>query len=359
MAASDYYDHSNYPTANSLGSSQAMRNEFDAVEAGFGKLPNLTGTNDWLVRVKADGTGLEAFSTFSDTTIANVSTSAHGLTPKLPGGTTSFLRGDGSWAPTTAAALLAVTRTSNTVLDVTNSGNCITYTTGGFTQTVNAAATLSNGWFTYLRNTSTSTVTVDPSGSETIDGATTLSLRPNDTRLLMCDGTGFRSIPVSGNAGRTLIATITPTAASTAINFLTTFSSLYDDYEIIISGLVPAGPGSLAFNFAVGGVVDSGSNYYTPQNANVTTPISTVGMGAPDNVGSTNGRVIVTNANASTGTKGFIASFMSRNVTNTSGNTFEGTYANAGVVSGFRILITSSTFTAVGTIRVYGLRKDI
>ena len=36
--------------------------------------------------------------TFTDVTTANVSTTAHGLTPKAPGGTTQFLRGDATWA---------------------------------------------------------------------------------------------------------------------------------------------------------------------------------------------------------------------------------------------------------------------
>jgi len=35
---------------------------------------------------------------FTDVTTANVSTTAHGLTPKAPGGTTQFLRGDATWA---------------------------------------------------------------------------------------------------------------------------------------------------------------------------------------------------------------------------------------------------------------------
>ncbi len=49
----------------------------------------------------------------SDNTLLNVSTAKHGLVPKAPGGTTQFLRSDGSWASggggaTTLAALTDV-----------------------------------------------------------------------------------------------------------------------------------------------------------------------------------------------------------------------------------------------------------
>ena len=40
----------------------------------------------------------EAELLFTDLTAANVSLTAHGLTPKAPGGTTQFLRGDATWA---------------------------------------------------------------------------------------------------------------------------------------------------------------------------------------------------------------------------------------------------------------------
>lgn len=67
---------------------------------------------------------------------------------------------------------------------------------GTFTLAVTAAASLGNGWYCYLRNTSNGDVTVDPSTSEQIDGANTFVLKPGFTVLLACDGTAFTALKV-------------------------------------------------------------------------------------------------------------------------------------------------------------------
>lgn len=82
-------------------------------------------------------------------------------------------------------------RTSNTALGVADNGKLIDITSGTFTQTLDAAATLGAGWWCYLRNSGSGTVTVDPNASETIDGVTTGALTPGLCVLLACDATGF------------------------------------------------------------------------------------------------------------------------------------------------------------------------
>jgi hypothetical protein len=97
------------------------------------------------------------------------------------------------WAD--AGAVIRVPRTSNTVLVKTNNSNLIDITSGTFTQTFTAAATLGNGWFCYIQNSGTGYVTLDPSGSETITrngvAFTTWVLWPQEAALIVCDGTGF------------------------------------------------------------------------------------------------------------------------------------------------------------------------
>jgi hypothetical protein len=41
-------------------------------------------------------------------------------------------------------------------------------------------------------------ITLNPNGSETIDGLTTMPLYPNEIRLVMCDGTNLKSVPLRG-----------------------------------------------------------------------------------------------------------------------------------------------------------------
>lgn len=60
---------------------------------------------------------------------------------------------------------------------------------GTFTLSVTAAATLGSGWWCYVRNTGTGTVTLDPNGAETVDGV--ISGLVSGTVLVICNGTAF------------------------------------------------------------------------------------------------------------------------------------------------------------------------
>lgn len=72
----------------------------------------------------SDPIKLDELAAPTDVTTLNVSTTAHGLAPKLPGGTATFFRGDGTYATPTATAsdpsyspgsLTVVTETSHQV----------------------------------------------------------------------------------------------------------------------------------------------------------------------------------------------------------------------------------------------------
>jgi hypothetical protein len=86
--------------------------------------------------------------------------------------------------------LTVVTRSSNTILGAGDSGRII-HASGTYTQTIDAAATLGSGWWCIVKNTGTGLITLDPNGSETIDGVTTKILQPGETQYLSCNGTGF------------------------------------------------------------------------------------------------------------------------------------------------------------------------
>lgn len=109
------------------------------------------------------------------------------------------------------------TRSSNTILGTADKGKTIVYT-ASVTQTLEADETLGDGWWVDLKNgnTGTTTVTVDPNGSETIDGLTTLVLFPGETRRIFCNGSGNNFNSVILDMGKGLYAAITSPVTVTA-----------------------------------------------------------------------------------------------------------------------------------------------
>lgn len=111
-------------------------------------------------------------------------------------GTTDPSLDSTNWARLNVAApsVTRTVRTSNTVLVEADRSTLIDITSGTFSQTFTAAATLSTGWFCWIRNSGTGDITLDPNASETIDGLTSFVMYPGEVRLVQCDGTGFYSV---------------------------------------------------------------------------------------------------------------------------------------------------------------------
>lgn len=110
----------------------------------------------------------------------------------------SSLLGSGDIAA--GASVVRSARTSNTILAAADKGTLIDITSGTFTQTFTAAATLGSGWYCYIRNSGTGDITLDPNGSETIDGLTSYVMYPGEVRLVQCDGTAFYSVVLNAFA---------------------------------------------------------------------------------------------------------------------------------------------------------------
>lgn len=111
-------------------------------------------------------------------------------------------------------------RTTNTILAAADRGTLIDCTSGTFSQTLTAAATLGNGWNCIIRNSGAGTITLDPNASELINGASTLVLSPGSSIGLQCTGTEFYTT-ISSIGFATLnspIFTGDPTAPTPAVN---------------------------------------------------------------------------------------------------------------------------------------------
>lgn len=72
-------------------------------------------------------------------------------------------------------------------------GTIINCTSGTFTVSLTAAATLGSGFNCWVWNTGTGVITIDPNGAETIDGVSTLTLRQGEGSQIVCNGTNWET----------------------------------------------------------------------------------------------------------------------------------------------------------------------
>jgi len=183
-----------------------------------------TGT---IVSTVAAAAGITSATTTVTTSAAAAPTAGQVLTASS--GTVA------SWqTPVTSASILYSGRTSNTILGVADKGNLIDITSGTFSQTLDAAATLTSGWWCYVRNSGTGTITIDPSASETINGATTYTLNAGSIALIQCDGSVFRTVMVEPNQ---LIRT--PIFAAATLTGLSVLEQLANSVPVTGLGNLP------------------------------------------------------------------------------------------------------------------------
>ena len=114
----------------------------------------------------------------------------------------SALAGDGLVATgSTLAQQYPVTEfNGNFTLGASNRASTFVWTGGGGTLTLLPAAAAGTGWFVNLRNSGSGALTVDPNGSELINGMSALSLQPEDSAVLISNGTGWYTVGLGQDA---------------------------------------------------------------------------------------------------------------------------------------------------------------
>ena len=89
---------------------------------------------------------------------------------------------------------------TNFAASTANRAATLVWTGGGGTLTLPAAAAAGSGWFINLRNGGSGALTVDPSGTETINGAATLVMQPEDSAVAVSNGTDWYTIGLGQDA---------------------------------------------------------------------------------------------------------------------------------------------------------------
>lgn len=101
--------------------------------------------------------------------------------------------------------LLTDNETTGLTIDLTRKARVVQNEGGTVVWAFDPAATLGDGFFVYVINAGTGTVTLAPDGAELIDGALTKLLQPNENCIVFCDGTSFHTL----GYGRVLVSEVT------------------------------------------------------------------------------------------------------------------------------------------------------
>jgi len=387
-----YYGHGDsVPVYLSRGNSSTMEAEFDLVAAGFDAAYATIGTT---LPASIALKGAIAGQTWTGTHVFPAATT--GVTAAFGSSGTAYATLDFVNAVATSAALpgqiLGFLRSTGTVatFGVAHTGYAQNEVKGAdiaSAGTINL--TTATGNFVHLTGTTTVTAITIPIGAKRtviadgalilthssallLPGAANITTAANDrfdvvgdtagavvTSYTKADGTAVKT-------GIVLLAILTPTAAAN-IDFLTTFTSSYDNYLVIGEGITAPSFGNLLCRLATAGSADAGSSYVQAdfQGAATSTTTSTsfnIATGQRDSGSGVSFVMNINNCNDATNTKSVILDSVGNGSAGSTTYTFVGyrcAYTPQNTVSGLRIyLSTGGNFAATGKVRVYGYNNS-
>lgn len=272
-----YYNYtSNLPADHTKGTAATVRSELSSIGAGFDAVDTaidavfagggLSSASSTSLTV---GTGSKSLTVATDLSFAAgqyviIADTAAPTTNYMEGRITSYSSTTGamvvsvstsagggtiaSWTVSLQGQLTTPTITRRAItgtdtVGVSDIAKLIDITSGTFTLAFTACATLGNGAWGYIRNSGTGDVTLDPDGSEQIDGLTSFVMYPGAVRLWQCDGSAIRTVALSGG---------TKTFASTA-NYIWAPGVQAWDYDAIGAGAGGGGGARAATRYNGGG----------------------------------------------------------------------------------------------------------
>lgn len=147
-------------------------------------------TGSFLGRVTASTGNVETLTGTQATSLLDVfSSTLKGLVPLSAGGTTNFLRADGTWAapPSGSGSAYSVTSVSTTYSETATSGTkIIKADTSGGTFVITLPTAVGNTATIIIKKTTgTATLTIDGASTETIDGGLTASINKVDESITL------------------------------------------------------------------------------------------------------------------------------------------------------------------------------
>lgn len=152
-------------------------------------------------------------------------------------------------ALTALGAILNATLSKSAAYTVVaaDKGKLIDYTTGTYTLSLTAAATLGAGFSFAVRNSGAGVITIDPNGTELIDGAATITLAADESCFVLCSGTTFKTVSKS--------AALTSAAIIAALGYTPSIGTTLGTTWASTSGTshtwtgIPAGVTEVTVNF--------------------------------------------------------------------------------------------------------------
>jgi len=182
----------------------------DATKSGTGNtvLFNNQGANTFIVK-NAVGTQLASIAAGTVWQVYLTSnTTEAGLWETLQFGATvsqanaSALAGTGIVAVGTllSQSVPVTSFNSNYSAGTNDRAKMYVWTGAGGTLTLPSAPTIGDNWFMYLRNEGSGAVSVEPAGTPTINGLSSLSFQPGDSAIIATDGINFFTVGLGQQA---------------------------------------------------------------------------------------------------------------------------------------------------------------
>jgi hypothetical protein len=401
-----FYNHTDgVPASQTRGVSASIRAEFDLIAAGFAGVANIGGLNSGIDTgttnsyVVSPSPAAGQYTQFMQVSFIAANTNTGASTINISGlGAKNILRRDGSSliaGDIQASGLYVVVydgvefQLQANPLSGSASGpiNFKSSSSIASASTINLDAMTGN--YGHITGTTTITAITLAAGSMRqviFDGVLTLTNGTNlvlpaganivtaigDTATFYGDGSGKVICTSYQSAGG---AALVPIAASSfssvsVINYLTAFSSSYDNYLILLENFTGDGSGFLQMNLAIGGAAIGASNYnyaitgvdsagtVTGSGSTNAAQIRLTRNGPSASPGTLGGTISIFNANASSSSRNVNSNLSYTNslsyYSDVSGANL--TSSSSGVITGFRLLL-STAGNMSGTIKIFGYQK--